>query len=171
MQEVVGSSPTVSTISAASHFSEVKKTESPAALFFFYFCFNSPPSLYIQGVFRNNVALRFATLTAAPRSDESYCLYHFGGFGLVAKNKRNGKISVAFLFLLPFSPLLSCMHCLCEARSAAAIRQTKYFILSVNEISHRTIDKPDILSLRQCQESKLACKGLRTMIFIRHLHF
>ena len=28
-----------------------------------------------------------------------------------------------------------------------------------------------LLSLRQCQESKLACKGLRATIFIRRKHF
>ena len=35
MQEVVGSSPTVSTISAASRFSEVKNRESCGSLLFF----------------------------------------------------------------------------------------------------------------------------------------
>ena len=170
MQEVVGSSPTVSTISAASHFSEVKKEESPAALFFFYFCFNSPPSLYIQGVFRNNVALRFATLTAATRTDESYCLYHFGGLGLVAKINATENFPSRFYFCTFLAAFivyaLSLRGTKCRGNPPNQVRH-----IERSEISHRTIDKPDILSLRQCQESKLACKGLRTMIFIRHLHF
>ena len=98
MQEVVGSSPTVSTISAASRFSEVKKQRVLRLSSFFYFCFISPPSLYIQGVCRNNVALRFATLTAAARSDESYCLYHFGGFLIAVKINATEKIPLRFYF-------------------------------------------------------------------------
>ena len=129
MQEVVGSSPTVSTISAASRFSEVKKQRVLRLSSFFYFCFNSPPSLYIQSVFRNNVALRFATLTAATRSDESYCLYHFGGLGLVAKINATEKFPSRFYFCC-LSRRFYRAHIVFARHEVARPPQTKYVILS-----------------------------------------
>ena len=123
-------SPTVSTISAASRFSEVKKQRVLRLSSFFYFCFNSPPSLYIQGVFRNNVALRFASLTAAARSDESYCLYHFGGLGLVAKINATEKFPSRFYFCCLSRRFYRACRVFTRHEVPRQSPQTKYVILS-----------------------------------------
>ena len=96
MQEVVGSSPTVSTIPATARKSQ-NKTKGFFTPSFCFAVYSRRLCRINRAAGRNNVALRRAALTAAVRADEPYCLYHSGDCEKVAK-QNEGVYTPSFCF-------------------------------------------------------------------------
>ena len=99
MQEVVGSSPTVSTIPATARKSQ-NKTKGFFTPSFCFAVYSRRLCRISRTAGRNNVALRRAALTAAVRADEPYCLYHYGDCEKVAK--QNEGVLHSFVLLLQY---------------------------------------------------------------------